>query len=171
MVFQEQREWDVHFMEIALGEARTAFQKKEVPVGAFLVKENRIVSAAYNRVEELQDVTAHAELLCLREGSHRIGNWRLSETTLYVTLEPCSMCLGAILLARVRRLVWAAKDLRHGALGSWVNLLEKKHPTHALEVEKEVLEKESSLLLKKFFKLRREEKNGESVCGCRAHAR
>lgn len=157
ILFQKQVEWDYYFMKIALKEAKKAFNNKEVPVGAVLVKENSIISLAHNRVEELQDVTFHAEITCLKEGCRYLGNWRLLDTTLYITLEPCSMCLGAILLSRVKRVVWGAEDKRHGACGSWVNLLELKHPTHSLEVESKVMEEECSSLLKEFFKIRRVE--------------
>ena len=159
---KNQHEWDEYFMQMALDEAKNAFDKQEVPVGAVLVCENQVIAKAYNQVESLQDATAHAELLCLRKASSFLKNWRLTETTLYTTLEPCSMCLGAILLSRVRRLVFGAKDKRHGACESWVNLLEVKHPTHELEVSRYVLEEQSSFLLKEFFKLRRIQ-NGKSV--------
>lgn len=157
ILFQKQAEWDRYFMEIAFEEAKKAFRKQEVPVGAVLVKENILIAVAHNRTEELQDATAHAEVLCLREGSRYLNNWRLLETTLYITLEPCCMCLGSILLSRIKRVVWGAKDKRHGACGGWVNLLDLKHPTHSLEVSAEVMEEECSLLLKEFFKLRRVE--------------
>ena len=165
ILLQKQVEWDHFFMKIALEEAKKAFKKQEVPVGAVLVKENTILSVTHNQVEELQDAMAHAEILCLKEGSRLLNNWRLLGTTLYVTLEPCSMCLGAILLSRVTRIVWGARDKRHGACGSWVNLLEVKHPTHSVEVEAEVMEEECSLLLKEFFKLRRIE-NSEKKRSC-----
>jgi len=158
---KNQHQWDEYFMQIALDEAKNAFEKQEVPVGAILVCDNQVIATAYNQVESLQDATAHAELLCLRKGSSILKNWRLTEATLYTTLEPCSMCLGAILLSRVRRLVFGAKDKRHGACESWVNLLEVKHPTHELEVSRYVLEEQSSFLLKEFFKLRRIQ-NGKS---------
>lgn len=150
---------DVHFMNMALDEAHKAFAAQEVPVGAVLIKEGEVIARAHNRVEQLQDATAHAEILCIRLAGEQGENWRLLETTLYVTLEPCSMCLGALFLARVKRVVWGAKDLRHGACGSWVNLMTAKHPTHQLEVLGGVLEHEASDLMKQFFKLRRVEKS------------
>jgi tRNA(adenine34) deaminase len=153
--FQKQIDLDLFFMKIALEEAKKGFDKQEVPVGAVLVKENNLITKAHNCTEEFHDATAHAEMLCLKAASSQLGNWRLLDTTLYVTLEPCSMCLGALLLARVKRVVWGAKDKRHGACGSWVNLLELKHPTHSLEIESGIMEEECSLLLKEFFKLRR----------------
>lgn len=158
---KNQQQWDEYFMQIALDEAKIAFDKQEVPVGAVLVQGNRVIAKAHNQVESLQDATAHAELICLREASSILKNWRLTHTTLYTTLEPCSMCLGAVLLSRVHRLVFGAKDKRHGACESWVNLLGVKHPTHTLEVERYVLEEQSAFLLKEFFKLRRIQ-NGKS---------
>lgn len=146
---------DESFMKMALEEAKKAFECHEVPVGAVLVKEGVVLARAYNQVEFLQDASAHAELLCLKQASLILNNWRLVGCTLYTTLEPCSMCLGAILLARVERLVWGAPDRRHGACGSLVNLLSIKHPTHHLKGEGNILEESSSRLLKEFFQLQR----------------
>ncbi len=143
----------------ALKEAWKAFKAEEVPVGAILVHDGTIISRGRNQVELLQDATAHAELLTITSASASLGNWRLQNTTLYTTLEPCAMCLGAILLSRVKRVVYGAKDLRHGVLGSWIDLLEKPHPTHHVEIMGGILENQSSQLMKDFFKLRRNEKN------------
>ena len=112
-------------MREALKEAKKAFEKDEVPVGAVLVHKNRIIARGHNQVELLQDATAHAEMICLSAGAEALGNWRLAETTLYCTLEPCCMCAGALLSARVTRLVWGAPDLRVGANGSWIDLFEQ----------------------------------------------
>lgn len=146
---------DESYMVLALKAAKEAWQKGEVPVGAIIVYENEIIAEAHNQVELLQDATAHSEMLCLKIASSVRKNFRLKGCTLYVTLEPCIMCLGAILLSRVERLVYGAKDLRHGALGSFVNLLEKKHPTHQLEVKGLVLEQQSASLLRAFFQEQR----------------
>lgn len=148
------------FMRAALEEAKKAFERGEVPIGAVLVRDGVILARAHNQTEMAADATAHAEIACIREASKFIGNWRLSETVLYTTVEPCSMCMGAIFLARIGTLVYGAKDIRHGACGSWVDLLDRKHPTHAIELIEGVLADESGLLLKSFFKTRREEKNG-----------
>lgn len=142
-------------MQEALGEAKIAFSKNEVPVGAILVSNGEIIARAHNLVESLQDATAHAEILCLQKGSAHLANWRLLKTTLYVTLEPCSMCVGAILLSRVSRVVWGAPDLRQGADGSWVSLLSQHHPIHNVEVERGILAQESAQLMKDFFKNKR----------------
>lgn len=143
----------------ALKQAWKAFQAKEVPVGAVLVHKGRIISRGYNQVEMLKDATAHAEMLCITAGESALENWRLAETVLYSTIEPCSMCAGAMLLSRVPRLVWGAPDIRHGANGSWVDLFSKKHPTHTIEVVRGVLQEPCAALMKEFFAKRREEKD------------
>lgn len=148
---------DEKWMQEALLEAKRAALEDEVPVGAVFVVDNELVARAHNEVEARGFAGAHAEFLCLERAAAHCGNWRL-KGTLYTTLEPCSMCLGAILLSRVERLVWGAPDLRHGALGSWQNLLEKDHPTHELESVGGVLAEESAALLKKFFQEKRKEK-------------
>jgi tRNA(adenine34) deaminase len=146
---------DIGYMRAALVEAEKAFSLGEVPVGAVVVYQDRIIARAHNRVEELQDASMHAELLCLKEAAKVLENWRLHDAILYCTLEPCSMCAGAMLLSRLSCLVWGAPDLRHGAHGSWVNLLDGSHPIHRIEVRTGVLEEEASMLMKKFFRERR----------------
>jgi len=150
--------FDEYFMREALAEAGTAFAKGEVPVGAVLVHGGEIIGRAHNLVESLSDATAHAELLCLRQGAKALGNWRLLNATLYCTLEPCPMCAGAMIHSRLDRLVWGAPDLRCGAHGSWVNLLDLEHPIHHFRVEKGMLMEECAQLMKDFFKIRRREK-------------
>lgn len=142
-------------MRAAIEQAQKAFEIGEVPVGAVLVLDNEIIAKAHNMVESFQDASAHAEMLCLREASKKISNWRLLNSILYTTLEPCCMCLGAILLFRVKTLVWGAPDIRHGACGSYIDVLQIKHPTHALEVRSGVYQKEISDLIKSFFKKKR----------------
>jgi len=147
-MFQEN---DIHFMREALREAKKAFDRDEVPVGAVLVRQNKIISRGHNQIELLQDATAHAEMLCITAGAGALENWRLEETTLYCTLEPCAMCAGAILASRIQRIVWGAPDIRLGAGGSFVNLFSIKHPMHTVEVTSGVLLEESAFLLKSFF--------------------
>lgn len=149
---------DEHFMLEALKEAWKAYRQNEVPVGAVLVREGKVIARGFNQVELLNDATAHAEMLCLSAAFAAQENWRLEEATLYCTLEPCAMCAGAMLLARLPRLVWGAPDLRHGANGSWVDLFAIKHPMHTIGISKGVLEGYSAELLRTFFKKRREEK-------------
>ncbi|QZA58978.1 tRNA adenosine(34) deaminase TadA [Candidatus Rhabdochlamydia porcellionis] len=152
---------DIKFMQEALIEAKKAYKKQEVPVGAVLVLNDRIVARGYNQTEGKSDPTQHAEIICLQKASRKIKNWRLLQTTLYSTLEPCSMCAGALLQARVARLVWGAPDKRCGANGSFVNLFSLKHPFHQIRITAGVLEKECSEIMIHFFKQRRKERDGK----------
>lgn len=147
---------DEKFMLEALKEAWKAFKAEEVPVGAVLVKDHKIISRGYNQVEMLKDATAHAEMLCITAGESAMENWRLLDTTLYCTIEPCCMCAGAMLLSRIKTLVWGAPDIRHGANGSWINVLEEKHPMHKIEVRKGVFQEPCGALLKDFFRQQRQ---------------
>lgn len=151
-------ERDLYFMKEALKEAKKAYDEDEVPVGAVLVHKNKVIARGHNQVELLQDATAHAEMLCLTAGAEKLQNWRLSETTLYCTLEPCCMCAGALLSSRVERLVWAAPDVRLGANGSWIDVFQTKHPMHTLQITSRVLEAESADLLRRFFQEKRRKK-------------
>lgn len=150
------------FITIALKEAEKAFHKGEVPVGALLFKENIIISKAHNLVEKRKDASAHAELLCLKKATQKLGDWRLSGTTLITTLEPCIMCAGALILHRVKKIIYLAKDFRHGAHGSQIDVFEKKHPIHHIECEYCPGYPEASQLLKDFFKNRRESHASQS---------
>lgn len=143
-------------MAEALREAWKAFQADEVPVGAILVHQGNIIARGHNQVEMLRDATAHAEMLCITSGEAALENWRLLETTLYCTIEPCSMCAGAMLLSRVPQLVWGAPDIRHGANGSWVDLFATTHPMHSMTIRKGVFQEHSAALLKSFFQKQRE---------------
>lgn len=153
---------DEQFMRAALKEAQKAFDADEVPVGAVLVHQNQIIARGHNQVELLKDATAHAEMICLSAGSGALENWRLIDTTLYCTLEPCSMCAGALLASRVRRLVWGAPDLRLGANGSWIDLFKNKHPMHSIEITPHILQAESADLMRRFF-LKTRKKHGQIV--------
>ena len=146
------------FMREALKEAKKGYAIEEVPVGAVLVKEGKIIARGHNQVELLQDATAHAEMICLTAGAGALGNWRLEECTLYCTLEPCCMCAGALLNARVKALVWGAPDLRVGANGSWIDLFKEKHPIHTLEIIPRILEAECAEWMRKFFQEQRRKK-------------
>lgn len=146
---------DERFMLEALKQAWKAFQVDEVPVGAVLVQNGRIISRGYNQVEMLNDATAHAEMLCITAGEVAVENWRLAETTLYVTIEPCCMCAGAMLLTRIPKLVWGAPDIRHGANGSWINVFENKHPTHSIAIQQGILKEQCAALMRDFFVKRR----------------
>lgn len=153
----DQESQDKKYMLEALFEAKKAFTRREVPVGAVAVFQEKIIARAGNRVEELQDASAHAELLCLREAASVLGNWRLLGVTLYCTLEPCCLCAGALFSFRVSRVVWGAPDLRLGADGSFINLLSIDHPMHSISISRRVLEDESKDLMVSFFQQRRRE--------------
>lgn len=146
---------DEAFMRCALEEAEIAFAKGEVPVGAVLVYRGEVIARGHNLVESLRDATAHAEMLCLKMGAEVLENWRLLGSCLYCTLEPCPMCAGAMIHSRLERLVWGAPDLRCGAHGSWVNLLDADHPIHQPFVTSGILQEECSALMRFFFKQRR----------------
>jgi tRNA(adenine34) deaminase len=146
---------DEYFMGLALEEAQSAYEEGEVPVGALLVTEQKIIARTHNKSESTHDATAHAELLAIREGAAVSGDWRLTDTTLYVTKEPCVMCAGALLNARVGRLVYGCRDERFGAVNSRYQLLHDPLLKHQVRVVTRVLEAECAEILKKFFKMRR----------------
>jgi tRNA(adenine34) deaminase len=146
---------DVAWMQAALAEARTAAQAGDVPVGAIVVRDGAIIARAGNRTERDQDPTAHAELLALRAASATLASWRLGDCTLYVTLEPCAMCAGAIVLSRVGRIVFGAWDEKAGMAGSISDLLRHPRLNHHPEVGAGVAEEESAALLRTFFAERR----------------
>jgi tRNA(adenine34) deaminase len=143
---------DFDYMQLALENARRASVMGEVPIGAVLVMDGQVLSQAHNHREAWQDPTAHAEVIALREAATRLGTWRLTGTTLYVTLEPCSMCAGAIILARVSRVVFGARDPKAGACGSVFNLPDERRLNHRVEVIGGLLEQESQELMQAFFK-------------------
>ena len=148
------KENDIYFMGEALKEAEKAYFLKEVPVGSVLVYKDKIIAKGHNQVNLLKDSSAHAEMICLSSGCLYFNDWRLLNTTLYITIEPCSMCAGAIILSRVKRVVWGASDIRVGAGGSFVNVF-KDHPIHGVEIKRGVLEEEAKGLIQKFFRERR----------------
>lgn len=149
---------DELFMKAAIEEAKKAEAIGEVPIGAVIVKDGEIISTAYNLRETEQRAVAHAELLVIDDACQKLGTWRLSETTLYVTLEPCPMCAGAIVLSRVDRVVYGAKDPKGGCAGTLMNLLQDDRFNHMAEVTSGVLEDECAALLSNFFKGLREKK-------------
>ncbi len=144
-------------MALALEEARRAAAQDEVPVGALLVIDGEVLSARGNERERLRDPTAHAEMLVLRDAAATVGGWRLRNATLYVTLEPCAMCAGAIVLARIKRLVYGADDPKAGAAGTIFNIVDHPALNHRLEVRAGVMSIEASRLLREFFASRREQ--------------
>ena len=146
---------DEYFMRLALEEAGEAYADGEVPVGAVLARDDQVIARTRNRKESANDPTAHAELMVIREGAEIIGDWRLSDTTLYVTKEPCVMCAGAMLNARLGRLVYGCRDERFGAVNSRYQLLHDPGLTHQVRVVSGVMEEQCTEILKKFFKSRR----------------
>jgi len=148
---------DSVFMLAALKEAQRGFKQGEVPVGCVIVLKGKIIAKAHNKVEKLKNACKHAEVICIEKAAKKIGDFRLKDCILYTTLEPCLMCAGAILLSRIKKIIYAAEDFRHGALVSVYKVFEKKHPIHQPSFEKSAYSEESSRLLKDFFKIRREE--------------
>jgi len=140
------------FMQAALDEARAAQACGEVPIGAVIVLDGAIIGRGHNRRETAEDPTAHAEMLAIRQAAEAIGHWRLLDTTLYVTLEPCVMCMGAIILARIPRLVYACRDPRAGAVGSIYDFSQDERFNHRVAVQEGVLSEECSELLSGFFR-------------------
>ena len=146
---------DEYFMRLALREAERAMEHEDVPIGAVIVHEGEVLASGRNERELRQDPTAHAEVLALREASERLGSWRVLESVLYVTLEPCAMCAGAIVLARVPRVVFGAWDPKAGAAGSVLDILAEPKLNHRPEVSGGLLAEECGALLTSFFAGRR----------------
>ncbi len=146
---------DDYFMRLALREAERALEHDDVPIGAVIVKDGEVLAAAHNERELRGDPTAHAEVLALREAAATLGSWRVLESVLYVTLEPCTMCGGAIVLARVPRVVFGAADPKAGAAGSVLNVLDAPELNHRPQCEGGLLAEDSADLLRAFFADRR----------------
>lgn len=150
---------DLEYMRLALEQAGLAPALGEVPIGAVLVQDGQVLAQVHNFREVWQDPTAHAEIVAIREAASRLGTWRLTGATLYVTVEPCSMCAGAIIQSRISRLVFGARDPKAGACGSVFNLPEERRLNHKVEVSGGVLERESQELMQTFFRTLREDVN------------
>jgi tRNA(adenine34) deaminase len=142
-------------MRTAIEQARAALKQNEVPVGAIVVKDGEIISQAFNSPITLQDPTAHAEILALRNAGQRLNNYRLIDAELYVTIEPCIMCMGALIHARIKRLIFGTYDLKAGAAGSVFDLTRHARLNHTIEVTAGVLEQECRALIQHFFRERR----------------
>ncbi|MEO5989752.1 MAG: tRNA adenosine(34) deaminase TadA [Candidatus Eisenbacteria bacterium] len=143
-------------MRAALREAHASLERDEVPVGCVVVHEGMVIGRGHNQVEGLQDATAHAEILAIGAASNALGSWRLHECTIYVTLEPCAMCAGAIVLARLGRLVYGARDPKAGACGSVLDVLGERRLNHRVQLEREMLADECGELLREFFRKKRQ---------------
>ncbi len=142
-------------MKEALKEAKKAFDKEEVPVGVVIVKNGKIIAKAHNMKEEKNDTTKHAEIIAIQRASKKIDNWRLNDCEMYVTLEPCPMCAGAIIQSRIKKVYIGAMDLKTGACGSVLNLLKDYTFNHKVDVETDIMKEECEKILKDFFKILR----------------
>jgi len=143
------------FMTEALKEAEKAFAEDEVPIGAVAVYKNQIIGRGHNRTEALQDPTAHAEILAITAAANALNTWRLTDVEIYTTIEPCIMCAGALVLARVKKIVFGARDEKFGGCGSVFNIVNEKKLNHQIEVVEGVLGNDAVLLMKEFFKKKR----------------
>ncbi len=146
---------DEYFMRLALREATRALEHEDVPIGAVVVREGEVIGSAHNERELRADPTAHAEMIALRDAARAVGSWRILDAVIYVTLEPCAMCAGAIVLARLPRVVFGTPDPKAGAAGSVFNILEEPRLNHRPQVEEGLLAAESAELLREFFAPRR----------------
>jgi len=149
---------DESFMREALRQAQKANEAGEVPVGAVIVREGKIIARAYNQVELLKDATAHAEMLALTQAEAAVGDWRLTECDLYVTKEPCAMCAGALVYTRIRRVIFGCTDPVAGAAGSVMNLLQMPALNHRCDIASGVLQDECATILQDFFRKRRNDR-------------
>ena len=153
---------DVKYMQEALREARRALDEGEVPIGAVVVSDDRVLGRGYNRIESLKDATAHAEIIAIGAASETLGDWRLEGATLYVTVEPCMMCLGAVFMSRVTRVVYGTKDIRGGACGGALSLAGLKYMDREVIISGGLLEEECRGILQEFFaKLREADRKSE----------
>lgn len=153
---QEMINKDIYFMKEALKEAKKAFQKNEIPVGCVIVHNDKIIARGHNLRQTKKSVLGHAEIIAIQKANKKLNAWILDECTMYVTLEPCAMCAGAILQSRIKRLVFGAYEPKHGACGSIINLLDNNEFNHQVEITSNVLENESSAILKNFFQILRQ---------------
>ena len=146
------------YMKAALKEAQKAYKLLEIPVGAVIVKDGKIIARAHNKKETKNDTTKHAEILAIQKASQKLKSWRLLDCEMYVTLEPCPMCAGALINSRIKKVYYGTKDLKTGACGSVLNLLEDYTFNHKVETQENVLQNECENILKNFFKELRESK-------------
>lgn len=143
------------YMKEALKEANRAYQEEEVPIGAIIVHQGKIIARAYNQVRRLKDPTAHAEILAITQAASYLGHERLNGCKMYVTIEPCVMCAGALILSRLDELIYGAKDIRFGAYGSLLDLRKYNFPSAKIKIRRGILEEECSFILQNFFQKKR----------------
>lgn len=149
---------DENYMQLALAEARKAYAEGEIPIGAVLVMDGIVVAAAHNQRESWRDGTAHAEMIVLQEACRKLGRWRLTGSTLYVTIEPCPMCAGALVMSRVDRLVYGSADSKAGAVESLFNIVQHPALNHRMEVRAGILAEQCSGIMQEFFRERRKQR-------------
>lgn len=149
---------DYYYMDLALEKAKEAYALREVPIGALIVKDDEIISSACNLRETSKNSLAHAEILAIREACKVLNNWRLTGCTMYVTIEPCPMCAGALVMSRIDRLVYGSADYKAGAVDSLFNIGQNKSLNHTFQIRAGVRDLECSLLMKEFFKFKRDKK-------------
>ncbi|HEP1818528.1 TPA: tRNA adenosine(34) deaminase TadA [Streptococcus suis] len=155
---QEEKEY---FMNQALAEAKKSLEKEEIPIGCVIVKDGQIIGRGHNAREELNQAIMHAEIMAIQEANQTVGNWRLLDTTLFVTIEPCVMCSGAIGLARIPQVVYGAANQKFGAAGSLYDILTDQRLNHRVEVETGILEEACAKIMQDFFRQRRERQKTE----------
>ncbi len=149
---------DQYYMNEALKEAQKAFQEDEVPIGAVAVYKNQIIGRGHNQIERLQDPTAHAEIIAVTAAANALSSWRLEEVIIYTTIEPCIMCAGALVHARVKRIVFGARDEKFGGCGSIFNVVQEKKLNHRIEIVEGVMTDEAAGLMKSFFEKKRKDR-------------
>jgi len=159
---EKQAKTDERFMGIALKAAKIAEDNGDVPIGSVIVHNGQLIAKAYNQREQLQDPTAHAEIIALTQAAAALKNWHLHDCTMYVTLEPCCMCAGALVLSRMDRLVYGCDDPKAGACGSLYNIVQDDRLNHRLQITSGVLNAECSMLLQKFFQKKRKQTTNEN---------
>ena len=156
---------DEFFMREALKEAQKAFEADEVPIGAVAVYKNQIIGRGHNRTEQLQDSTAHAEIIAITAAANALGSWRLEKVDVYTTIEPCIMCAGALVLARVKRIFFGARDEKFGGCGSVFNIANEQKLNHQIEVTEGLLKEQAVSLMKEFFEKKRKKTAADNCCG------
>lgn len=161
MDIAEQITIDQRYMRMAIDQAFLAEENGDVPIGAVIVYEGRIIAKAHNQRQLLNDPTAHAEMIALTQAAEAVGNWRLHGCTIYVTLEPCTMCAGALVLARIDRLVFGTDDPKAGACGSLYNVVQDSRLNHQVDISAGILAEDCKIQLQAFFQRRRDEKRSE----------
>ena len=148
----EENKIKIKYMKEALKEAEKAYNKEEIPVGAIIVKDSKIIARAHNVKETKNDTTKHAEIIAIQKASKKLNSWRLIDCEMYVTLEPCSMCAGALIQSRIQKVYIGTMDAKTGACGSVLNLLQDFNFNHKVEIETNIMQKECEIILKDFFK-------------------